>query len=42
MARFVSLLPWNSSEPFSFAQVCRTFLARPVKGSIKQKVAAEK
>lgn len=41
MARFVSLLPWNSSERFSIAQVCRTFLARPVNGSIKQKVSAD-
>ena len=41
MARFVSLLPWNSCERFSFARVTRTFLARPVKGSIKQNVSAE-
>ncbi|MCL1051484.1 hypothetical protein L2755_17885 [Shewanella abyssi] len=42
MARFVSLLPWNSSERFSFSLVSRTFLARPVKGSIKQNIAAQK
>ncbi|WP_394146722.1 hypothetical protein [Shewanella atlantica] len=42
MARFVSLLPWNSSERFSLNLILRTFVARPVKGSIKQKVVAER
>ncbi|WP_447028017.1 hypothetical protein [Vibrio parahaemolyticus] len=41
MARLVSLLPWNSNERFSIALIRRTLLARPVKGSIKQKVAAD-
>ena len=41
MARLVSLLPWNSNERFSIALISRTLLARPVKGSIKQKVAAD-
>lgn len=36
MARFVSLFPWNRNEPFSFALVRRTFLSRPVRGSVKQ------
>lgn len=36
MARMVSLLPWNRKEPFSFALVRRTFLARPVRGNIMQ------
>ncbi|QQX81136.1 hypothetical protein JK628_04490 [Shewanella sp. KX20019] len=42
MARFVSLLPWNSCERFSFSLVSRTILARPVKGSIKQNIVAQK
>ncbi|NAZ93449.1 hypothetical protein [Vibrio toranzoniae] len=37
MARFVSLLPWNNNEPFSIYLICRTFLTRPVKGSIHHK-----
>ena len=40
MARCVSLLPWNSTEPFSLARMHNTFLARPVRGSIQQGFAA--
>lgn len=36
MARCVSLLPWNRSEPFSPALVARTFFSRPVRGNILQ------
>jgi len=36
MARCVSLFPWNRSEPFSVALLQRTFLSRPVRGSIMQ------
>ena len=36
MARLVSLLPWNRSEPFSLLLLQRTFLTRPVRGSILQ------
>lgn len=36
MARCVSLLPWNRSEPFSVSLLRRTFLSRPVRGSILQ------
>lgn len=36
MARCVSLLPWNSREPFSFDLVNRTFFSRPVPGNILQ------
>lgn len=35
-ARTVSLLPWNKSEPFSGELLLRTFLSRPVRGSIMQ------
>lgn len=34
MARTVSLLPWNRSEPFSLGLLRRTFLSPPVRGSI--------
>ncbi len=35
MARLVSLLPWNRVEPFSLKLLMKTFLSRPVKGSVK-------
>lgn len=36
MARRVSLLPWNRSEPFSLGLVKRTFLSAPVRGNLLQ------
>jgi len=36
MARCVSLLPWNRSEQLSIDLLTKTFLSRPVRGSIKQ------
>lgn len=36
MARLVSLLPWNRSEPMSFGLLKRTFLSAPVRGNILQ------
>lgn len=36
MARCVSLLPWNRSEPFSADLLLRAFLSRPVRGNIMQ------
>ena len=42
MARCVSLLPWNRSEPFSAGLVMRTFLARPVRGNIMQGLPSAK
>jgi len=39
MARLVSLLPWNRSEPFSLRLVGRTFSAPPVRGNILQGLA---
>lgn len=36
MARCVSLLPWNRSEPFSVELLLKTFLSRPVRGNILQ------
>lgn len=36
MARCVSLLPWNRSQPFSVDLLRRTFISRPVRGNILQ------
>lgn len=36
MARCVSLFPWNRKESFSASLLARTFLSRPVPGSILQ------
>ena len=36
MARFVSLSPWNRDEQFSSALLKKTFLSRPIRGSVKQ------
>lgn len=36
MARMVSLLPWNRTEPFGWALLKKTFFSRPVKGNILQ------
>lgn len=41
LARFLSLMPWNRTRPFSWKLVARTFLSRPVKGSILQGLPAE-
>lgn len=40
MARCVSLLPWNRQEPWSADLLWRTFLSRPVRGSILQGLPA--
>jgi hypothetical protein len=36
LARVLSLLPWNRSEPLSPAMVRETFLAPPVRGNVRQ------
>jgi hypothetical protein len=36
LARFLSLMPWNRRESFSWKLLVRTFLSRPVRGSILQ------
>ena len=36
MARCVSLFPWNRSGPFSVDLLVKTFITRPVRGSIMQ------
>lgn len=42
MARTVSLLPWNRSEPLTLAFLTKTFFSRPVRGNIQQGFAATK
>jgi len=41
MARIVSLFPWNKEEKFSMNLLYKTFLSRPVRGSVKQGFTAE-
>ena len=36
MARLVSLWPWNRYEKLSLKYLAKTFLSRPVKGSVQQ------
>lgn len=36
LARMLSLLPWNRKERLSLALVRRTFVSRPVRGSVLQ------
>jgi hypothetical protein len=40
MARFISLMPWNRDESFSFALIRKTFLSAPTKGNIRQGLPA--
>lgn len=40
LARCLSLLPWNRTEPLSWRLVRRTFLSPPVNGSILQGLPA--
>ena len=40
LARMLSLLPWNRRQPLSISLVRRTFLSRPVPGSIVAAVNA--
>lgn len=41
LARALSLLPWNRSEPFSFRLFYRTFFSAPVQGNILQGMPTE-
>lgn len=36
MARMVSLWPWNREEGFTLKLITKTFLSRPVRGSVQQ------
>lgn len=42
MARLVSLWPWNRNENLSLKHLFKTFLSRPVKGSVQQGFAENK
>lgn len=39
IARTLSLLPWNRSQPMSWRLVWRTFMAPPVRGNVMQGLA---
>jgi len=41
LARVVSLMPWNRSEPVSLNLIVRTFFSAPVAGNILQGLPAE-
>jgi hypothetical protein len=41
LARALSLLPWNRSQPLSAALVRRTFVSAPVRGSIVDAINAQ-
>ena len=41
LARCLSLLPWNRTEPLSFHLVLRTFFSAPVPGNILQGLPAQ-
>ena len=34
LARIMSLLPWNRTQPLTFRRVWRTFVSSPVRGSV--------
>ncbi|WP_322629436.1 hypothetical protein [Halothiobacillus sp.] len=36
LARFMSLMPWNINETYSFSMVFNTFFSRPVSGSVQK------
>ena len=41
MARFMSIMPWNKEEQYSMALMSKTFLSKPVRGSVMQGFAKE-
>lgn len=42
LARCLSLMPWNRREPLSVDLVRRTFLSKPVRGSVMQGLSASR
>ncbi len=42
MARLVSLWPWNREEKLSLKYLMKTFLSRPVRGSVQQGFSSDK
>lgn len=41
LARFLSLMPWNRTQPFTFSLLALTCLSRPVRGNILQGLPAK-
>jgi hypothetical protein len=41
LARFLSLMPWNRSQPLSWGLIWRTIVTPPVKGNILQGLPAQ-
>ncbi len=37
LARFMSLMPWNHKQSYSFAMITGTFFSKPVAGSVEKK-----
>lgn len=37
LARFISLMPWNYKQPYNLALFLRTFVSKPVSGSVQIK-----
>ncbi|MEA3406194.1 MAG: hypothetical protein U9R28_10725 [Pseudomonadota bacterium] len=36
LARFMSLMPWNKIQPYSFKLISQTFMSKPIEGSVQQ------
>jgi len=36
LARFMSLMPWNTSQAYTLPYILNTFLSKPVEGSVQQ------
>ena len=36
LARFMSLMPWNTTQAYSTQSIVNTFFSKPVKGSVQQ------
>ena len=36
LARFMSLMPWNHNQKYSFKMVFQTFISKPINGSVQK------
>ncbi|WP_130537603.1 hypothetical protein [Thiomicrorhabdus indica] len=36
LARFMSIMPWNLNQPYSFNMIYKTFFSKPVSGSVQK------
>ncbi|HYP67235.1 MAG TPA: hypothetical protein VEP67_03170 [Thiobacillaceae bacterium] len=41
LARFLSLMPWNRTQPFTFSLLALTCLSQPVRSNILQGLPAK-